>query len=976
LVAVLVPASALALPPSTPDPNAWVPDNYVNAVLHHGTTTWVGGQFDQWGPFTGEAASLAPSDGAADPGFPRITGGPIAAAVPDGSGGTYLAGSFTAVGGQPVAPGVTHLSASGQVLFSIAVGDGSARALVLDPAGVLYVGGDFGFVAGIARDRLAAITTSTGALVTTWKACVDGGDHLVAALALSGSTLYAGGDFDEAGILSSGGSCATTTPRDNAAAFSTASGSAVAAWDPQPNAEVDALAPNAAGSLVYLGGQFSMVGTAALPHLAVVASATGAPSTGWAPAPNNSVSALALGSGGAIYAGGRFTTIGSNHLARTGLAEVTGTGVAVTAFDAHLQNAPNGEPPIVAALAVAGSPQRLYVGGVFDGSAAGAPFDLAAADPTTGTLDGAFAPSPGGYVLAIAAGPQRVVAGGAFQSIGATRHAGAVALDGDGHPLPGFTLSDPAPVERMVLSPDGGTIYAIGAWPTKQLGAFSATTGQALPFSVNANGIVEAIALSPDGHTLYLGGTFEQVDGQPREHLAAVDTATGALTAWKPEPDATVSALAIDGSTIYVGGAFAHIGPAVDTRANLAALSAATGDPTAWNPSPNAFVNVIAVAPDSAHVYVGGAFTTIGASPQARGGVAELTTSSGNPTPFRPEPVGQVNELVPTADGNTVYAAGPFSAIGADSVGQFARLDSGVGQNTNWSDSLPDQFVGSTWFDADGDTVWLGTNTSPPDGRKFWVQYTAAPVVAAAPTLSSAPAVGSAVGCGAAVWRNAPARVTTTWTLDGATIAGATGESYAPVAGDVGRALACVQVGANSAGSATAASAGQAVGAGASPPPGPPAGGGDGLGAAPGPGSGSGSESGTPLTPPVVKATPKAPTLKVRVKSAATARKGISLTFTLSAAATVSATFQRVRPGRLVGKQCHPPGKHPHGRTCDLLTTAGSATWKSGTKKTLTVVLRRLKGKALTAGSYRATFTARVGSGPRSKAVVETIRVR
>jgi hypothetical protein len=977
LAALLVPASALALPPSTPDPQAWVPNNIVTSVLHHGTTTWVGGRFDSWGPFTGEAASVAVAGGAPDPGFPRVLGGTVYAAAPDGAGGTYLSGSFTQIGIQ-VTSGVVHLSATGQLLFSILIDGGYVRALALGPDGVLYLGGDFTLVGGVARRRLAAVNATTGALVTTWKACVDkspdsddADNNKVFALGLSGSTLYVGGDFDGAGTMDSGGLCATTATRNNAAAFSTAAGSAVAAWNPDLDEEVRAVLPNAAGSLVYLGGQFTHVGAALIPRLAVVGASTGAASTGWVPKANETVNALALGSGGAVYAGGQFTTIGSNQLARAGLAEISGTGIAIAAFDAHLHGPWSAGEPTVEALATGGSPQRLYVGGYFDRGADGALANLAAADPTTGALDSTFAPAPGGLVRALAVGPTRVVAGGDFQSVGTQPHPGAVALDGDGHPKPGFVLSDPGAIERMVLSPDGSTIYALGQWPSKQLAAFNATTGQELPFAPTPDGQVEAIALSPDGRTLYLGGAFDQVDGQERKDLAAVNTSDGSLTAWKPEPDAAVAALASDGSTVYAGGDFTHIGTSIDARSGLAALSASTGDATAWNPSPNGYVNVIAPAPDGTHVYVAGAFTSIGTSPQARGGVAELTVGSGNPTPFDPYPDGHVNELVPTADGNTVYVSGQISAVGSAAAGQLGRVESGGGFSTQWVDDLPDTYGGFPSFDADGDTVWLGTMTRPSDGRIYWVQYTSAPVVAGAPGLTGAPAVGVAVGCGGAVWRNAPAEITTSWTADGAPIAGASGESYTPVAGDAGRRLACVQEGRNSAGSASAASAGQVVAGGPAGGGAPGGGGATGGGA---PGGGGPALPGGGGAPKAVAAKP--PTLKVHVKTPVKARKGVSLTFTLSTAATVSVVIQRVRPGRLVGKKCRAPGKHPHGKSCTLLSAAGSASWKSGTKKVLTVVLRRLKGKALTAGTYRATFTARIGTGPRSKAVTETIRVR
>ena len=42
------------------------------------------------------------------------------------------------------------------------------------------------------------------------------------------------------------------------------------------------------------------------------------------------------------------------------------------------------------------------------------------------------------------------------------------------------------------------------------------------------------------GRTIYIGGEFTAVDGQPRNHLAAIDASTGALTAWNPDANGSV----------------------------------------------------------------------------------------------------------------------------------------------------------------------------------------------------------------------------------------------------------------------------------------------------------------------------------------------------------------------------------------------------------------------------------------------------
>jgi hypothetical protein len=60
---------------------------------------------------------------------------------------------------------------------------------------ILFIWGEFTQICGVARNRLAAVNVSTGQL-TIWNLNAD---NVVYALALSGSDLYAGGDFTNIG---------------------------------------------------------------------------------------------------------------------------------------------------------------------------------------------------------------------------------------------------------------------------------------------------------------------------------------------------------------------------------------------------------------------------------------------------------------------------------------------------------------------------------------------------------------------------------------------------------------------------------------------------------------------------------------------------------------------------------------------------------------------------------------------------------
>ena len=102
------------------------------------------------------------------------------------------------------------------------------------------------------------------------------------------------------------------------------------------------------------------------------------------------------------------------------------------------------------------------------------------------------------------------------------------------------------------------------------------------------NGPVFSIV--PDRSTIYIGGSFTSVGGQPRNNTASFDAATGTLTAWDPyvtqgSPPPAVTAIAVSGGTTYVGGNFNAVGVPWQFRNNIAALDAATGAVTAWNPT-------------------------------------------------------------------------------------------------------------------------------------------------------------------------------------------------------------------------------------------------------------------------------------------------------------------------------------------------------------------------------------------------------
>jgi PKD repeat protein len=183
----------------------------------------------------------------------------------------YATGSFTNARPAGAAAGTSTTPRANLVAFNLSTGalvttfnhtlNGQGRTITASPDGTrIYVGGDFTTVNGIARGHIAAFSTATGALITTF---APTSNAAVYSLAATNTTVYAGGNFTTAGGQT----------RTRLAAFN-ASNAAVTAWAPTANHTVRGIvvAPN--GRIVF-GGQFSQVNGATAIALASVNNTNG-----------------------------------------------------------------------------------------------------------------------------------------------------------------------------------------------------------------------------------------------------------------------------------------------------------------------------------------------------------------------------------------------------------------------------------------------------------------------------------------------------------------------------------------------------------------------------------------------------------------------------------------------------------------------------------------------------------------------------
>ncbi len=638
----------------------------VNAMAIRGRTLYLGGNFTSIGPTTGAFAIVDTVDGSYR-GGPQVLGY-VTSIVSDGSGGWYLGGTFSAVGGMPRA-NLAHVLADGSVSPWNPGTNGDVRSIALDGT-VLYVGGAYSTAGGAARANLAAIDVASGA-ATSWNPAPNSQVNVVSP---HGGVVYAGGFFTQIG----------GQPRNRVAALSPATGSATG-WNPDANNTIRAMAFR--DTVIYLGGDFATVGGQPRGRFAIVGAVGGAP-TAWAPSFTHTdfhfepfVSAITV-SDSRLYVGGFFNRV--DGVTRVGAADFdAGTG----ALGAWNPGVNTGMTQILA------SGPKLYLAGnlnyLVGSEARNGP---AAVDVATGVIP-AWDPKPSNYCWTLAESGGRIAMGGGFQSVNfKTRYnLAAINLDTgqptDWNPGTNDVVYALAAGDSVIFA--GGQFSEIGGQTRYNLAALDPVTGVPTAWdpAVNGNGGgAYLLALATSGPTVYVGGIFTSIGGQNRNFIAALNGA-GSATPWDPSPDGPVWSLAATPTAVYAGGEFTQIGSA--TRNHLAAISPATGAATAWNPSVTGS-NVNAIVPHGNVVYVGGSFTQIGSS--NRNGLAAIRVSNGNATTWNPGATNAdpatVNAIA--VDRTRVIAAGAFSNLGGGASANVAAIDSTSGSALSWNPGVPD----------------------------------------------------------------------------------------------------------------------------------------------------------------------------------------------------------------------------------------------------------------------------------------------
>ena len=357
------------------DVSGGINGGYVGALAVSGDTLFVGGAFTNAGGIT--ASNIAQWNGngwsalgSGMSGKNHSYGfGPLVNALAVSGGTLYAGGAFSTAGGvaanniaqwngnawSALGSGLTGLDENGLYPF--------VSALAVS-GGTLYAGGAFSTAGGVPANEIAQWNgnawSALGSGMSGWE--LNTGESIVYSLAVSAGTLYAGGYFSTAG-----GVVVNCIAQWNGNSWS-ALGEGISGQDAYGDGPVvDALAVS--GGTLFVGGVFSTAGTNAADSIAQwngnawsglgsgmsgeVVSVVSGDTTYSYPM----VSALAV-SGGILFAGGVFSTAGTN--AANSIAQWNGN--AWSALGEGFAGG-NAGSPYVTSMAVSGG--NLYAGGNF-----------------------------------------------------------------------------------------------------------------------------------------------------------------------------------------------------------------------------------------------------------------------------------------------------------------------------------------------------------------------------------------------------------------------------------------------------------------------------------------------------------------------------------------------------------------------------------------------------------------------------------
>lgn len=691
-------------------------DQTVWKLTTRGDSVIGGGGFTRLGLKTAYLASISEGSTHPDQTMPEANGR-IICIIPDGSGGWYVGGAFTQIGGVNKNY-IAHILSNRTVDPNFTASCDSWVWAIVKDGSRLYIGGYFGNVNLTARNRLAAVSASTGALVSSWN---PGADNTVKTLALRDTVVLAGGDFTHikgknafrfAALNKTDGTPIGGFPgfnntvnriavkndslliggafynAGNYSPYSAKVTTSSVTLDPRfpaTNGRIYTVVPDGSGNY-YVAGSFTQIGGVNQAYIAKLNS-TFQVVTSWAPAVNAEVHTIVL-LGTTVYIGGSFSI--TNGVSRVGLSALsTSNPGANKTWNSSVNNQ-------VRSLVTDGT--SIYAGGYFTQVNGSTTRNRLAKFNTSGTLDASWDPNANSNVEQLAIAGTSIIAGGSFNQMGATARNFLALLNNTTGASSNWATANST---VYALFSDGTTCFVGGSFnqltsksgtinARNFLGAITISTGAVTAFNPSPNSTV--LAITKSGTNIYYGGSFTLVNGIARNYVATSNT-SGTLQSWDASPNYVVYGLSADASNnIFIGGDFSGFKERSQQRA--AVVRYATQVLASWQPTIDQDVYDITYTPDK--IVIGGAFDNVNGS--SRNGLAAFSFSGALRTTSLNLSQGGVGTSAAVfsifASGNKIYVGGYFDNANGTARSNFVEEDITTGAGTILAtNSIPDNIV-------------------------------------------------------------------------------------------------------------------------------------------------------------------------------------------------------------------------------------------------------------------------------------------
>jgi Secretion system C-terminal sorting domain/Domain of unknown function (DUF5122) beta-propeller len=603
---LMIAISTQTMGQNTPlfDPDLYITNGYTNAMRAVDNTLYLGGGFSMVGPYSGHGVVFNTTTGAWEKDWPQFTG-MVNVVISDNNGGWFVGGDFTAAGNQPQNR-IAHVRADKTIApnFSPVINKSVQSLLLWNNK--LYIGGLFDEVDGQERKALACYDLKNDSL-TNWNPVVNRLTMVgqVYSILARDTTLLVGGVFYNIGGKDRAAIAELDTVTGNATDWAVQEGSIFG-----DQIIYDMVLD---GNNLYVGGQFFGMADSSRKHFAAIDFTTAEVlplnfSFDQYEGPNLIYDLELAGSD--LYVAGGFVSVSGQSA--NGIAKINLNNNTVENWDPAI----SGFEIYVHGIAIEGT--TMYFAGEFT-SVGGEPrIGLASINLSDASLTN-WNPAPGSQGTTVYTAQGKLFAGGRFSLMNGIERKGLAALDlSTGQPtnwapeLSGYINDMLITGETIYIA---GYIQSIDSSARKNIAAFKLTDGSLLDWAPDVNSTIEALEYyhqPPDGkgnpvakgHVL-IGGSFSQVNGVSKSYLASIDSASGDLNDWSPDPSSTIKKMALHGEYLYVTGWFTSIGGY--NRKYVAATNIFYKSANDFDPSPNSAPQDIYIHNNT--VYIAGSFT-------------------------------------------------------------------------------------------------------------------------------------------------------------------------------------------------------------------------------------------------------------------------------------------------------------------------------------------------------------------------------